>query len=224
MISAICRSSETVTLMLVGSNTLVKVWARTSVLGWAVNLNLYLDDSRSEQPLLVAGLAYDQAKPLLWRCEQYTPPAVLLTDASLASYLRSKLHLAEVLEGQLSSLGRQMLADSMPDPGHKDTRAKARAVLSASAATPAYFTLPERSLPGLLRLIAAGDGEGAEQLWSKCLLEAAERYWTVLSSVIGEQGLGPKVQALGWPKFCGLVRELRPARPDASQPTETPDE
>lgn len=182
-----------------------------AVLGWAANLNAQLGLYGEEQPLLVAGLASDQAKLLRWRCEQIALPAVLLADAGLAGFLRSEVRRAEALHEQIRGLATTMLAETMPDPRSKDTRARARAMLDAGASAATFFAIAERGLPMLLRRIGEGDGEGARRHWSDGLLQAAEGCWEGLRRTLGQSPLALRAEARAWPRFRALLRELRPA-------------
>lgn len=182
-----------------------------AVLGWAANLHPYLGVLQIEQPLLIAGLASDQGKLLRWRCEQIALPAVLLADPQLAGFLRSEVRRAEVVHEQVRTLATGMLADTMPDPRSKDTRARARAVLDAGASATTFFAAAERALPALLQLIGTGDGEGASRYWSASLLQAAEACWEILRCNLGQSPLALRAEARAWPRFRALLRELQPA-------------
>lgn len=185
-----------------------------SVLGWAANLHPYLGALHIEQPLLIAGLASDQAKLLRWRCEQISLPAVLLADPQAAGFLRSEVRRAESLHEQVRTLATGVLADTMPDPRSKDTRARARAVLDTSAAAATFFATAERALPALLQRIGEGDGEGANCYWSASLLQAAESFWEILRHNLGQSPLALRAEARAWPRFRALLRELQPADPN----------
>jgi CRISPR system Cascade subunit CasA len=184
-----------------------------AVLSWAANLHPYLGALQIEQPLLIAGLASDQAKLLRWRCEQVTLPAVLLADPQLAGFLRSEVRRAEAVHEQVRKLATGMLADTMPDPRSKDTRARARAMLDAGASAASFFATAERALPALLQRIGAGDGEGASRYWSASLLQAAETCWEILRRNLGQSPLALRAEARAWPRFRALLRELQPADP-----------
>ena len=183
-----------------------------TVLGWAANLRLTLGDD-SDQPLLVAGLASDQAKLLRWRCEQMLLPPALLSDIRLAEFLRDKVRQAETLHNRIRSLGTTMLAESMPDPDSEDTRARARAVLVGGAATPVFFSHAERGLPLLLQRVAHDEAEGAACHWSAHLLRAAQASWAVLVQQLGRTPQAMRAEARAWPGFQHVLREHRPAKP-----------
>lgn len=184
-----------------------------SVLGWAANLHSVLRDFNKDQPLLIAGIASKEGKLLRWRCEQVVLPMVLLADLQLAGFLRAELRRAEALYKQIRTLATSVLVATMPDPKHKDTRAKAQAVLDASASAPTFFATAERALPALLQHIGAGDGEGASRYWSASLLQAAETCWEILRRNLGQSPLALRAEARAWPRFRALLRELQPADP-----------
>jgi CRISPR system Cascade subunit CasA len=183
-----------------------------TVLGLAANLRLMLGDD-SDQPLLVAGVASDQAKLLRWRCEHMTLPPALLSDTRLAGFLRDKVCQAEGLHDRIRSLGTTMLAETMPDPSNKDTRARARALLDGGAVTPFFFSHVERALPQLLHHIAHADADAAENHWSAHLLEAAQASWAVLAQQLGRTPQAIRAEARVWQRFQGVLREFRPANP-----------
>ncbi len=174
----------------------------------ASHLQRYLPQPMAQQPLLVAGLASDQAKLLRWRCEQLSLPAILLEDAGLANDLRHRLEALESLHSSLRTLGTNVLAASMPDPEHKDTRSRARALLDASGATPAFFAIAERGLPQLLELEASGDGDALVRHWAGVQLEAAEAWWTQLQQVLGRTARALRAEAQQWPKYHRLWKGL----------------
>ena len=190
-----------------------------TVLGLAANLRLMLGDD-SDQPLLVAGLASDQAKLLRWRCEQMALPPALLSDTRLAGFLRDKVRQAEGLHDRIRFLGTNMFAETMPDPDSKDTRARARALLDGGAATSVFFSHAERALPQLLQHIAHADAEAAENHWSAHLLEAAQASWKVLVHQLGRTPQAFRAEARVWPRFQGVLREFRSANPITQPPEE----
>lgn len=190
-----------------------------TVLGLAANLRLILGDI-GDQPFLVAGLASDQAKLLRWRCEQMTLPSTLLKDTRLAGFLRDKVRQAEGLHDRIRTLGITMLAETMPTPDNKDTRARARALLAASATTPVFFSHAERALPQLLQHIARADAEAAENHWSAHLLEAAQASWAVLVQQLGRTPQAIRAEARVWSRFQGVLREFKPAYPIIQSPEE----
>src|SRR5665213_3396019 len=87
-----------------------------AVLGWAANLKAMLGEGQTDQAILVAGVASDQAKLLRWRMEQVVLPVSLLSDANLADYLRTEVGRAEEVYRNLRAIAAKMLAESMPDP------------------------------------------------------------------------------------------------------------
>lgn len=190
-----------------------------TVLGLAANLQQMLGDD-SDQPLLVAGLASDQAKLLRWRCEQIALPPALLSDTRLAGFLRDKVRQAEGLHDRIRFLGTTMFAETMPDPDSKDTRARARALLDGGAAMAVFFSHAERALPQLLQHIAHTDAEAAESHWSAHLLEAAQASWKVLVQQLGRTPQAIRAEARVWPRFLGVLREFRPANPITQSPEE----
>lgn len=190
----------------------------------ASHLQRYLPQPMAQQPLLVAGLASDQAKLLRWRCEQLSLPAILLEDAALAGDLRYRLEQLETLHSSLRTLGTNVLAASMPDPEHKDTRARARALLDASGATPAFFAIAERGLPQLLALEASGDGDALLRHWAGVQLQAAQAWWAQLQQVLGKTARALRAEAQQWSKFQRLCNELKKVAQSENSKEEAVDE
>src|SRR5690606_7091667 len=115
-----------------------------AVLEWAANLQFYL--GQTVQPLLIAGLASDQAKLLRWRSERIVLPARLLASPDHANELRRYVRDAEELFMALRKLATGMLAETLPDSGSKDTWARARSLIDAGPAGALYFAQAERHL------------------------------------------------------------------------------
>lgn len=190
-----------------------------TVLGLAANLRQMLGDD-SDQPLLVAGLASDQAKLLRWRCEQMALPPALLSDTRLAGYLRDKVRQAEGLHDRIRFLGANVLAELIPGSNRKEIAQRAHAIFDRSAATSVFFSHAERALPQLLQHIAHADSEAAENHWSAQLLEAAQASWTVLVQQLGRTPQAIRAEARVWPRFQGVLREFRPTNPITQSPEE----
>jgi CRISPR system Cascade subunit CasA len=181
-----------------------------AVLDYAIDL--HKTDSFDEvfQPLLVAGLASDQAKLLRWRIEQIALPAALLVDAEKALHLRELIALAEELFRALSNLAVSMLAETLPDPSHKDTRNHARSLLQKGPFAPHYFSFAERALPELLSLLGEGKNEQAETLWSSALRKAAYLAWEQILKSMGHSARALKADAKFMPRFHGMLNKYVP--------------
>lgn len=175
-----------------------------AVLNYAVNL------FSGYQPLLVAGVASDQAKLLRWRVEQIVLPAALLADADKALYLRELVEKAEALYRESLNLAVLMLAQTLSDSSSKDIRNRARALLDAGPFAASYFAAVERVVPQLLDLIGEGRFEPAETLWRKALRSSAQHAW---GQVLKELGVSPralKADAKVWPRFQGMLNKHVP--------------
>lgn len=163
------------------------------------------------QPLLVAGLASDQAKLLRWRMEQLVLPSALLLDADKALQLREQLAAAEALFGELKRLATGLLAETLPDPASKDTRSRARSLVEVGPLAASFFAEAERTLPELLQVIAEGSSEQAEQLWRRSLRHAAEKAWHQVLAGLGVSASALRADARCWPRFRGLLNRLVPS-------------
>lgn len=162
------------------------------------------------QPLLVAGLASDQAKLLRWRMEQIALPSALLLEPDKALHLRERVAVADALFGELKRLAIGMLAETMPEPNHKDTRSRARSLVESGPLAASYFASAERTLPELLRLIGEGHPEPAEMLWRQALRQAAEQAWQQLLQELGSSIRALRADARYWPRFCRLLNKQVP--------------
>lgn len=163
------------------------------------------------QPLLVAGLASDQAKLLRWRMEQLVLPSALLLDADKALQLREQVAAAESLFGDLKRLATGLLAETLPDPASKDTRSRARSLVEAGPLAATFFAEAERTLPELLQVIGEGQPEQAELLWRRSLRQAADKAWQQLLAGLGTSASALRADARYWPRFRGLLNKLVPS-------------
>ena len=168
------------------------------------------------QPLMVAGLASDQAKLLRWRMEQIVLPANLLIDPDRSETLQKKLADAEALYYALRALARAMLVHSMPDPDNKETKARAQSLLAAGPLTATYFSAAERALPELMQRLGAGDFMAATQHWNKALNRAAHRAWDDVVVGLGSTPRGLRSEARHYPRLVGLLVKHAPINEGAA--------
>ncbi|EWC39877.1 type I-E CRISPR-associated protein Cse1/CasA [Pseudomonas stutzeri] len=177
-----------------------------AVVQYAVGLHQQLNPFESvHQPLLVAGLASDQAKLLRWRMEQIRLPANLLLDARKALHLREQVAIAETLFTEIKRLSVGLVAATLPDSKSKDTRARARSMVDAGSLASTYFAQAQRSVDPLLQLIATGQTEDADVLWRGALRRAAEQAWSEVLTGLGSSIQAIRADARYWPRFCGLL-------------------
>lgn len=182
-----------------------------AVLNHAIALHQQLNPFESVyQPLLVAGLASDQAKLLRWRMEQIALPASLLLESDKALHLRDRVAAADALFGELRRLATGMLAETLPDPSSKDTRARARSLVESGPLAARFFAEAERALPELLRLIGDGLPEQAETLWREALRRAAQLAWEQVLAGLGSSARALRADARYWPRFHGLLNKEVP--------------
>lgn len=168
------------------------------------------------QPLLVAGLASDQAKMLRWRLEQIALPVALVADADKALYLRGLVEQADALFKDLLHLAVGMLADILPEPTRKETRIRARNQLHSGPLAASYFAAAERALPDVLRLLGEGLSEQASIQWSAALRRGAQVAWSQVLAGMGNSGRALRADAM----FIGRFRDLLSKH---LSPTETTD-
>ncbi len=182
-----------------------------AMLGWAANLQFLLGNS--QQSLLVAGLASDQAKLLRWRSERITLPAALLASPEYANELRTYVRRSEELFGSIRKFAANMLAETLPDPGSKDTYSRARSLFDSGPAAALYFASAERSLGQVMLLLGSGDLadlDKAEALWQQTLLAAAQTAWQAMREGLGRSPRALRADAKLYPRLLALLRPLRP--------------
>lgn len=204
--------------------SLVPDTSRTSdvpaaVLGWAADLVTQLGAWDCEVPVAAAGLASDQAKLLRWRVERLVMPQALLIDPDASAELRTQVRRAEERYRELSRLITEMIAQTMPDPAHKDTRSRARDILERSPAGAIFFSTAERALPRLMQQISGGEADAAVRDWQQALVAGAERAWQVARRSLGDSPGALRAEARTWPKFRAWLRALIPAH-TAAEPQE----
>jgi CRISPR system Cascade subunit CasA len=189
-----------------------------AILAWATNLRNRLGQLDAPVPVLVAGLASDQAKLLRWRVEQLDLPLALLVDPDAAAELRAQIRSVEDFFSRLRAPCATMIAGAMPDPTHKDTKARARTILDTDATAAVFCSGAERALPDLMQRIASGDIEGAQRHWAETLKAAAFRAWLATHHSLGDSSHALRAEARAYPRFRGLLRTLD--QPDLATTTE----
>ena len=192
-----------------------------AILGWAANLHSALGQWDAPIQILTAGLASDQAKLLRWRAERIELPKALLTQADAAEFLRLQVRFAEDIHSRLRSLYTGLIAQTMPDPDHKDTKARAKDILANGPTSAVFFSAAELALPKLMQQIANGDFDAADHDWKATLAEAAKRSWTATRRGLGDSPAVLRADARTWRRFIGLLNTLVPPAPAA---TPTPEE
>lgn len=191
-----------------------------AVINYAASLHRALP-SRSGvyQPMLIAGLASDQAKLLRWRLEQIVLPANLLNDAQRAQLLKRLVADADDLFYALRGVARSMLIESMPDPTSPDTRKKADGVLASGPLAATYFAVAERALPALMQRLGEGDFDTADAGWRKVLRKATERAWQSLVTGLGSTPRALRAEAHHFPRLQGLLAKHAPKEDTNAQPS-----
>ncbi|MCK0506039.1 type I-E CRISPR-associated protein Cse1/CasA [Aromatoleum anaerobium] len=190
-----------------------------SVLAWAAALHEATDTWDAEVPVLVAGLASDQAKLLRWRSERFTLPAPLLLNPDAGMLLRQQLKAADDTWFRLRGIAADMIAETMPDPASKDTRTRARAVLDNGPCAAAYFANAERSLPRLLQRIANGEIDEADSHWRNTLAVSAQNAWEAVCRSLGQSTEAIRAEARTHFRLRLLLRELRGEVAGTARPT-----
>lgn len=182
-----------------------------AVLNHAIALHQQLNPFEVvHQPLLIAGLASDQAKLLRWRSEQINLPIALLMDAEKALYLRELVGQADALFKDLRSLATRMQTEALPDPASKDTWTKARSLLDAGPFAFSYFAAAERALPDVLRLLGEGCADNAGAQWRVALRRSAQLAWQQVLTGMGGAVRALRADARFLNRFYGLLNKHLP--------------
>ena len=190
-----------------------------AVIDWASNLHDVLGEYDAEIPLLSAGLASDQAKLLRWRVERIALPPAVLMDVGAAAELRAQIRRGEEVYFRLRGFCADMVALILPDPKHKDTKAKARDMVGHGPASAVFFSTVEQSLPRLMHRIAAGDFEAAAEDWNAALVVAAKKAWETVYSTMGDAPAALRAEAKTWPRFKGWLKTLAPTDTQTKETT-----
>lgn len=196
-----------------------------AILGWAANIYNALGERDVLVQILTAGLASDQAKLLRWRAERIEMPQAMLTQPDAADFLRMQVRYAEEVYAGLRNVFSDMIAQTMPNPKHKDTRSRARDILANGPAAAVFFSAAERALPRLMRQIAEGEIDAADDDWKATLIDAANQSWTATRQSLGDSPAVLRADARTWPRFRGLLKTLvQPAAQLATQTETTTEE
>lgn len=187
-----------------------------AILSWAANVFEAACRWDDAVDVVVAGLAAKQGKMLRWRAAQFHLPASVLTHSAAASAVRQQLERAESAHSDLRAIVVGRAAQSMRDPGSKDTRKRAIAIVDASAFTAAFFSAVERRLPDLLEAVASGDIERAHAGWSAAMVRAAYAGWQAADDLLGSAATAMRARAMSQTRFDHLVWPLRPASAPAT--------
>lgn len=180
----------------------------------------------SHQPLLVAGLASDQAKLLRWRLEQFPLPEELLAEPGRAQELREHVASADEIHRQLKQLATTLVAGTLPDSSSKDTRNRARDMVDNGPLTATYFAAAERQLWALMARIAEDDAEAADTLWQGALRDAARLAWDRQIGILGHSARALRSEAQCAGRLNHMLRQHLPAAfsPGTAAPAAVPAE
>lgn len=182
-----------------------------STLEWALAVHDRLDPDRiRHQPLLIAGVASDQAKLLRWRVEQITLPVALLQEADKTLALQRLVAEAESLHDALRTLAARMLAASLPDPERKDTLARAREMLDNGPLSTTFFAEAERALPALLACLATDGFDAADRQWRAVLRGSAVSAWRQVLHGMGTRSAALRADAKYRGRYLALLAERVP--------------
>lgn len=181
-----------------------------AILGWAANVYAAMGQWDAPVQILTAGLASDQAKLLRWRAEQVQLPPSFFMDPDAASNLREQLRRVEEVYANLRSIGVALIAATMPDANHKDTKLRAKNILNNGPTAAIFFSNVERQLPELMQQLARADAELADAKWICALAAGVAQAWQVLCKSLGNSPSVLRAQARAQPKISHLLHTLQP--------------
>lgn len=181
-----------------------------AVLGWAANLYTSLGEWDTYIPVLAAGLASNQAKLERWRAERIVLPETLLTKIDAAKELRAQVRFSEEIFLSTKDYCTNMVALSMPDSEHKDTRSRSRQIVANSPAAVVFFATAERALPKLMREITTDDIDAAIEGWANTLILSAKQSWEAVRQSLGDSPAVLRADAKTWPRFNDWLKSLTP--------------
>ncbi|WP_111746052.1 type I-E CRISPR-associated protein Cse1/CasA [Salinisphaera orenii] len=182
----------------------------SAIINYAVALHDVDNFDPVHQPVLVAGLASEQAKLMRWRFEQFILPANLLEESQCASYLQTLVADAEALFSALRKLATGMLIQTLPDPSSEDTRKQAQALLATSPLAATYFAAAERALPDVMDCLGRYDFDEANTRWRRALRGGAEQAWNNVVTGLGSTSRALRAEAQFFPRFRGLLNAKVP--------------
>lgn len=186
-------------------------------LAWASELYERLGATSSNLKVVAAGwknAPNKAAKIVRWRLDLLELPQQILRNADHAQTLRVAIREADDLYFRLRGLYIHMIAMTMPDPRHKDTKSRARDILVNGPAAAVFFSSAEHALPKLMGQIAADDIEAADRDWKAVLAVAAKQSWEATRRSLGDSPAVWRAEARSYPRFCGLLNSLIPPTDD----------
>jgi CRISPR system Cascade subunit CasA len=190
-----------------------------ATLQFAVALHQAMGWTVPDQPLLVAGLASEKAKPLRWRSEFLTLPTALTADPDKAVELREQVALAERAPRRGPAGGGPAGGHlARPDqPGHPGPRP---GPAGGRPFTASYYAAAQRALPALMQALADDRVEQALNAWQATLHDAALRAWDAVWRGLGRSPQALKADALFWPRLQGALKQHLPCHPSLATPEE----
>jgi CRISPR system Cascade subunit CasA len=192
-----------------------------SILAWSADLYRALGQWNSPVQVLTAGLSSDHAKLLRWRVDRIELPQAFLINQDSAAELREQVRFSDEIYSRLRGLCAGMIASTMPDPNHKDTRTRAKSILENGPTAGVFFSTAERALPKLMQQIAAGDFDAAYRDWMAVLADATRQAWEATRRSLGDSPAVLRAEARAYPRFKGLLNSLDLSETDTANSEET---
>ncbi|MEI7968367.1 MAG: type I-E CRISPR-associated protein Cse1/CasA [Betaproteobacteria bacterium] len=177
-----------------------------------------LDDAHQQAdghvPVLVAGLASDQAKVERWRVAEFRLPVPLMRDPELARVFRDALAAAEAVARRLRDLAGHLALELLPGTDSRRKRDDAYALCGQWPTLRLFFVAMERGLPQLLNDLAEGDIDSALARWCACQAAAVQTAWDATLRAVGLSGRALRAAAKVERDLRRLLGELAPPAAD----------
>ncbi len=180
-----------------------------SVKEYSTNLLDIIGSENSYFPLLVAGLASNKAKIIRWRLEKFIIPKNLIIQEDAYGNLCEKICQAEDIYKRLTGILNELIANSMLDSDHNETKEKARAIQKNGPALSAYFSKVESSLAALMQNIIEKNINQAFSEWNQVLENAIDFSWQATCKILGSSQRAIIARAQSSNKVNGLKNEIK---------------
>ncbi len=171
-----------------------------------------IDDDCAHIPVLVAGLASDQAKLERWRITTISLPKSVLNAVGPAAVLRDLVSEAEATGGALRKIAWELAMNAFP------RAAKNNGLSNALPMQPVFFSQMEQAVPRLIRLLGEELQTDAQAHWRNAQADAARQAWKATCTALGASI--PAIKAIAqikWKHDALVSRLLKAAQGENSK-------
>ncbi|MEI6319965.1 MAG: type I-E CRISPR-associated protein Cse1/CasA [Pseudomonadota bacterium] len=164
----------------------------------------------SHVPVLVAGIASDQAKVERWRVAEFRLPQQLMRDPALAIVFRDAIATAEAVARRLRDIAGRLALELLPGTDSRRKRDDAYALCDQWPTRRLFFVAIERGLPRLLTDLGKGDIDGALARWRAGQAAAVRTAWGATLYAVGLSGRAISAAAKAERDLRQLLAEFAP--------------